>query len=462
MTKKIAIIGAGHNALVTACYLAKAGHSVEIYEKSADAGGLCINKELWPKYDISLWANWSGMFTPQIAEDLEIELPKILSSEDAILTANGGCVFEDDIYIDNIEQKDRDGLKELEDTYYKLGQALSEQFLAEKPTKKDFLNRSKGLGLSDNVEELLKDPFLKIANQYIPNKELATAIGYESFTHPLHSGSAYGYTHMRVAEIWGKNWGLIKGGMGKIAEVLELKAKALGVKISLNSAIDKIIHNNNNSVQYLLLSNGEKIIADTYISNTDYPTLQNLLNREIMSPMRDHKYGNANIHVKLTSLPSFSALKKNNLPLPATLTLVPTWDEMHTGYNQYLNAENIDHPVISICIPTLADNKRAPKGKHFMCIHPDHAPLGWNKEKWTENTKASYINHILNEVSRYAPDIHACIEDPHLFCSDDLENKFGAMGSHCFHGDLSWQYALDDRMRKFMCSRRDGYRRTRL
>ena len=441
---KVAIIGAGHNALVAACYLAKAGLEVDMYEKADKAGGLCINSEVWPGYNVSIWANWSGMFAPKIIEDLELSLPPILHSGDAIITASGGC-YSDKPYFEGLREEDLDDLSKLESDFCKLAGALSKQFLAEHPSKKSLLELTSSLELNFSAEELLSSSFLKTVDRYISHKELATAIGYESFTHPLHPGSAYGHVHMRVADHWGEGWGMIKGGMGAITDTLIDKAKELGVRIHTGVKIERVYYKDN-KLTYALGSDGKEITSEIIISGTDYFSLQTLLGREIKNEMRDHPYGNANIHIKLSSLPNFTALDNLGIKTPPTMTLVPTREEIEAGYVQYLKGENIDHPVISIGIPSLIDPNRAPDDKHFMCIHPDHAPLKWNGKSWSYKARQEYIQHILDETSRYAPNIHECVEDAKLFCADDLSQDYGALGAHCFHGDISWPFALEDRM----------------
>ncbi len=440
-----AIIGAGHNGLVAACYLAQAGYDVTIYEKSAQTGGLCVNEELWPGYTVSVWANWSGMFMPQIASDLGLTLPDILDTGEAILTAEDGCVAGDTIYIDGVTAEDRAGLAALDKDFDTLAAALADQFLSPAPTKKAFLQQADKAGLSRPAQDLAGGAFGALAQEYIPHRELATAIGYESFTHPLHPGSAYGHIHMRVPGAWGADWGMIKGGMGALSAELAKRARTLGVNIVTSCGVQAIIHDDR-TVSTLTLENGENVQADLYLCGTDYPVLQHLLGRPAQTDLRDHKYGNANIHVKLARLPRFPALESNGLAVPPTLTLVPSWDELQKGYAQYRAGDNIDHPVISLGIPSLADPDRAPPDRHFMCIHPDHAPLTWQDGPWHDEARRAYIDHILGEVARYAPDIRDCIEDARLFCAADLQARYGAASGHCFHGDLSWPFALEDRL----------------
>lgn len=444
--KTVAIIGAGHNGLVAACYLAQAGYDVSVYERSDRAGGLCINEELWPGYHVSTWANWSGMFQPEIVKDLELEFPRRLDTKSVILTAEGGCLYEDNIFIDGITETDRQGLERLDEDFTALAKSLRPMFFDPAPSKEKFLNLSRQFNLSYPAQELMQSSLLDTIARYVQHPQLIAATGYETFVHPAHPGGTYGYVHMCIPSAYTEYqpWDMIEGGMGGIIIALTKRADELGVKIHLNSAVKETVLDDD-GVKALILEDDTKIHADFYLSNTDYAITQSLLGREVKSQLRQHQYGNANFHVKLSRLPCFPVLESHGIDIPPTFTLVPSLQDMKDAYPAYIKGEKIEKSVISLGIPTIADPARAPQGKHLLCIHPDHAPLSWSGGPWTEQDRREYFDHIIDQVAHYAPDIRECIEDWKLFCAEDLK-RYGADGQHCFHGDLSWDFALDRRM----------------
>ncbi len=265
---EVSIIGAGHNGLVAACYLAKAGYTVSIYERSERLGGLCVNEEIFPGTVVSTWANWAGMFQPEILRDLSICPPEKIQEKVINLNHDGSCVIGDAYYINNLSETDKNGAERLEEDLYRLAAALKDLFLHPKPTRSLFLEKVKKIKLNyqGSIEEFLNSSAIEIAAHYISHDALKSMLACQTFIHPGLSGTAFEMIYMRTPETGedATGWGVYRGGMGALTKALASRAKELGVKIYLNQNVNTLTCRKNVARSIRINDSAEKE-ADIFI-----------------------------------------------------------------------------------------------------------------------------------------------------------------------------------------------------
>jgi phytoene dehydrogenase-like protein len=443
----VAIIGAGHNALVAACYLARAGHAVTLYEQAPRTGGLCVNEQIWPGITTSLIANWFGMLCPEIITDLALNLEPILTDNTPLaLTKNGEVISSTLNTVQGLMPEDHAALARYEADFTTISRVLRTYFLHPAPTRAGFLKDLEALGLPLPPEQMMSASLIDLSTHYTANPQ-ARLLLQDSFQHPNHPGTGYSRAVMGIPYVHGSypngqptKWCYLKGGMGRVTEELTRAATALGVTIRTGTGVTRINHANG-TIHGLTLSTGETITANLYLSGTDYPTTRALLGQP---PVRTnaHAYTSIPLHLKLKRLPTFTAMAKHNLPPASTINLLPSFAATASATPANVATPTFTNHIISVSLPSVVDPTRAPSGEHVMMLGIEHATQALH----TEADKTAFINLVLDEVEAYAPDLRDCIEATHLITPHDLATRFGLTGQHCFHGDLTWEFAMDARL----------------
>ncbi len=452
------IIGAGHNGLITACYLAKNGYDVTVYEQAPVTGGLCINRQIWPGYTTSVWANWYGMLCPEIIEDLNLDLHPILGDKSGLsLTRSGGYISTREVALSNMSEDDRAVIARHSDEFTAITKILRTYFLHPGPTRQAFLQDLASLNLSFPPEDMMASSLLSLARRYSTNPNVQLLLCLDSFLHPSHEGTGYSRAFMGIpfAHAEDTEWCYLKGGMGRVTEELHARAIALGVTIHTSAPVARINHAEDN-IQSITLQSGETIKANIYACGTDYATFLRLMQ---LPPVKTnaHAYTSATLHLKLKQLPTFTTVQANNLPYPATINLLPPFPEIESSTPEAICNPTFASHIISVSVPTLLDPSRAPAGKHTMMLGIEHTPLAYSAEGWTDADRNNFFQQICTEVAAFAPDFHACIEDWRLFTPADLKSAHGLDSMQCFHGDLAWGYAMDARLPGLGAGPQTGY-----
>jgi phytoene dehydrogenase-like protein len=387
------------------------------------------------------------MLSPTVIHDLGLKLPPVVEGQgEVVVTTSGDFISDDVINIAGLSEEDKNTIELWDEQFSSISQTLQPYLLKDTPRKQDFLDDLAKLDLIVPPEEFMSSSLMDLTEKFTATKGLRVMLACNAFLHPSHSGTGYSRAYMGTPYTYADGkWGYIQGGMGVITQELERVARSHGVQIKTNTPAVRIVHDGKD-IQGIETADGKLVVADFYLCGTDYNTYQRLIG-QMPVPMRSHGYGVSNIHVKLKRLPEFTVVKQNGLDFyPSSLSLLPDFDEVETSHAAYINGAPYDRHVISIGIPTLVDPTRAPEGKHLMCIHVDHTPLSFSSQGWTTEDRKTFFNQIAEEIFLYAPDFKDCVEDWKAFVPQDLKESYGAEGMHCFHGDLGWEHAFEDRI----------------
>lgn len=460
----VIVVGGGHNGLVCASYLAKAGRTVLLLEAADTLGGAAATREFSQGYSVSSCAHWLYQLNPQVSQDLDLQrhglqlaardLTSIVLAEDGKhVSIRGGSVSGGDV-----SAQDKANFSVLHAKLLRYSNVLANAF-ARRPPKlvdsdwQDKLSLLK-LGIDmkrlgrEDMGELLRIGLMNIydlANENFDSDLLKAGLSMDAImgTHmgPRSPNTVMSYLYRRLGDVYGYNGpAVVRGGMGAVSAALAQAARAYGVEIRTGSAVAKI-NLKADLATGVTLADGEVINAKTVVSNADPKTTFNKLvgvrNIEAGFARRIHTIrmrGNAaKLHLALDGLPEFTGLSTTEAG--NRLLIAPTMEYIERAFNHAKYKEYSSAPALDISIASVHDDSLAPSGKHVLSAIVQYAPRelkgGWDEHKET------FKQLVIDRIADYAPDIKEQISASELLTPADLEAEFRISGGHWHHGEIS-------------------------
>ena len=459
----VLIIGGGHNGLVCAAYLAKAGRNVMVLERSDQPGGAAITREFAPGFRVSACAHILHMLQPKVIRDLNLKAhgldlsgPSIdtitLAEDGNHLTIRrrsieGAQVSEADkaaypAFIKRMERHAKALAPQLLKTPPRLanaglanaaqlaGMGWDIRFGLGKKRMQDFM-RIVGMNIHDLLDEVFESEVLKGA--------LALDAVLGSAMEPRMPGTVLTYLY-RLAGGLESTPTLPKGGMGSVTAALAHAAATFGAEIRTAVPVERVLLEDGRAVG-VVLAGGEELRALTVISNADpRTTFLKLVGPRNLEAGFAHRIGNlrasgraAKVHMVLNALPEFTGLEQD--ALANRLVLAPSRKYVERAFNHSKYGEYSDQPAMEITIPSLADPSLAPAGKHVLSAIVQYAPYdlkgGWDAHK------DSFVERIVDVIAVYAPDFRDKMTVVECLTPVDIEREFGMTGGHWHHGELA-------------------------
>ncbi|MCZ6696860.1 MAG: NAD(P)/FAD-dependent oxidoreductase [Acidobacteria bacterium] len=471
------IIGGGHNGLVTAFYLARAGHRPLVLERREVVGGAAITDELHPGFKVSTLAYTCGPIHPDVARDMRLqdhglemlrsEVQLFAPSPDGralVLHADPKRSAES---IAALSKKDAEAYGRFHDTIGRIGRALSRiQTIIppsiDRPSAGDLFSM---LGLGKQIRALgQKDmyrllrwgpmPIADLAAEYFETELLRAAISargiFGTFLGPWSAGSTT-MLLLRcaadpdpVGEV-----AFPRGGMGALTAAMADAARKAGAEIRTGVEVASIRVQDGRATG-VVLSGGEEIPAKAVISNADPKrTLLNLvdpvhLGPDFLSRIRNYRsLGTAaKVNLALSGLPEFTALKKTaasgdgNATLTGRIHIGPEIDYLERAFDEVKYGDFSKHPYLDVTIPSLTDPSLAPSGKHVMSVFMQYAPYRLKNGDWAQR-RDELGKTVIDTIAAYAPNLPGLILHSQVITPADLETTYGLTGGHIFHGEMA-------------------------
>jgi phytoene dehydrogenase-like protein len=474
------VVGGGHNGLVTACYLQKAGLDVLVLEKNDWVGGAAVSRSLTPGFLYSNCSYVCSLFRPEIMRDLE--LPKyglqILPYEGgAVLTRDGDFLANYREHHPHAREIARFSKKDAE-AYERYARDVTRHCRFIQPllmrTAPDpfsfkprdvqellFLARKFGelsphdlaqtirfwtMSISDFLDEYFETDVLKafLAISGI----IGTALG------PKSPGTAYVLLHHYMGEVDGSvgAWGFARGGMGAISKALAASFQASGGTIRTGAAVEQILTRQGRATG-VVLAGGEEVRGRMVISNADVKRTflklveESALPERFVHRVRQFKMrgSSGKVNIALDSMPEFPALPKDSPCTKGDLHFTDTIERMERAYDDWKAERWSADPMIDLMIPTRIDPTMAPPGKHFMSCFVQYCPPRVEGREWTDADRAGFAETVISQIADYSPGFRDRIVHMEVRTPRELEAEVGLTEGNIFQGELTFDQILFNR-----------------
>jgi phytoene dehydrogenase-like protein len=472
--RDIVILGGGHNALVTAFYLAQKGLKPLILERRSIVGGAAITEEFHPGFRCSTLAHAGGPPLASIVADMQLGkfgLERLESPVRLFAPSPDGrsLVLHTDPaasakQIDKFSQKDAASYIELHKALTRAGEIVSQLLTLTPPVIEDPSNEDlwkllklgrkvRGLGKKEMMRLLRWGP-MAVADfvaEFFETDLLRAAVAargiFGAALGPWSAGSTALLLLRAASDPYPVgNSAVPRGGMGALTAAMAASAKNAGAEIRTNADVQKILAKNGAAIGVVLAS-GEEIAAKCVVSGADpRRTLLGMLDPVHLPPSFVVKMQHfrsqgtaAKLNLALDGLPTFTALKQSGGDpslLSGRIHIGPGIDYLERAFDASKYGEFSPAPYLDISIPSLLDSSLAPAGKHVMSIYMQFAPYKLRSGDWAQHSDA-LADTIVKTLAEYAPDLQSKILGGHIITPKDLEDTYGLTGGHPFHGELA-------------------------
>jgi phytoene dehydrogenase-like protein len=467
------IIGAGHNALVTAFYLAKGGRKPLVLERRPVVGGCAISEEFAPGFTSSTLAHTLGPIRPAIVTDMQLERRGVrFLRPDPRLVAFGAdgraLVFSRDpgataAAIKPFSSKDAAKYPEFCATLERIGAFLSD-LLGMTPPSIDAPStgelwellkagrRFRALGKKESFGLLRWGPMAvaDLVAEWFETDLLQAAIAARAIhgtaMGPWSAGTgAVLLLASAIDPVPGGSSVSAAGGAGSVTQAMADAAREAGAEIRTNAAVRRIVVRNGAATS-VFLDDGTEIAAETVISSADprhtFLTLVDPVDLEpgFRTRIRNYRCPGtvAKLNFALGALPAFRGLAGDAAAshLRGRVHIGPGIDYLERAFDASKYGETSTSPYLDITFPTLGDPSLAPVGKHVMSVHMQYAPYKLRSNSW-EMEREVLANIVLRALESYAPGISGLVEQRQVITPLDLEQVYGLSGGHIYHGELA-------------------------
>ncbi len=481
----VIIIGAGHNGLTAAAYLAAAGRRVTVLERRAVVGGACVSEELAPGYKASTCSYLVSLLAPDIIRDLDLArhgyrmIPRDPASftplDDGRYLILGRDSATNQREISKFSRRDAEAYPRYEAFLTRVAEAL-EPILdnpvpALLPLPQSWRRQPLSRRISDLLGtlrlrralarlgadqpaamRLLLDSAQQVLDRWFESDVLKATLATDgvigAMAAPSTPGTGYVLLHHVMGHAGGTRgvWGYAAGGMGAISQALAASAAQRGVEIHTQTSVAQIEHQAGR-VTGVRLADGRVLKAPIVLSNaTPQVTFGQLLTPDALPDgfnqavaAIDYSSASAKINLAVSRLPDFSACPGSDEPGPqhrGTIHIGPSMDALERAYDAAKYGQFSPHPLIEMTIPSALDDNLAPPGHHIVQLFVQYAPYTLRDADWSSQ-RDRFAATCLAEIDRYAPGFSQHVLHRQVLTPVDLEHEFALTGGNIFHGAMT-------------------------
>jgi phytoene dehydrogenase-like protein len=467
----VVVIGGGHNGLVNAAYLAKAGKKVLVLERRGVLGGAAVTEEIVPGFLFSECSYVVSLLRPEIIRELDLprhglEILPLDGTFSPML--NGDYLWRQNDHAKTQREIRRHSILDAE-AYDEFSKMMTPMCRFVKPmlsmippdpttlNPKDLkqlhfmLQRFRELSSDERytLVQLMTMSSADFLDQWFETDVLKATMSASgiigTFLGIRSPGTAYVLLHHYMGEIDGafRSWGFSRGGTGQISNAIGSAARELGVEIRTNAPVSNIIIKDNR-VTGVALKNGQEIHANVISSSVDpHLTFEKFIDSkelpsDFLDSVRRYKFrgSSGKVNIALDGLPNFKSLPGVGRHLRGAMSISPGMEYMERAYDDAKYGHYSKRPYIDMVIPSLTDPSVAPPGKHVMSCFVQYAPYKLAEGTWDDHREA-FGNNVIDTIAEHAPNIKDLIIDKQVLTPLDLEREFGLTQGNIFQGELS-------------------------
>jgi phytoene dehydrogenase-like protein len=466
------IVGGGHNGLVAAAYLARAGLSVCVLERRYIVGGACVTEELAPMFKVSTAAYVNSLFRPEIIRDLHLREYglELLERNPSSFTPfpDGRYLFLGPeaemnlMEISKFSSRDAAHFTEYEAYLNRIARFVEPLLMRAPPdplsrNPRDLLalarmaREFRKLGRDAyGLIEMLSMSAWELLGRWFESEELKVTLATDgiigTMAGPRSPGTAYVLFHHVMGETNGVRgvWAYVKGGMGGLTTALAQSARSFGATIECNAPVAEILVRNGKAYG-VRLEGGEEITSRVVLSNADPNVTFLKLVKETELPSDfakavkqiDYSSGSAKINVLVNELPNFKALPGGVGPQHrGTIHISPSLEYMERAWSDSEGGLPSSSPILEITIPSAVDPTIAPRGKHVIGMFVQYAPYRPRNGRWDDASKNAFADRCLEILAEYAPNVRGSIIQRQVLTPVDIEREFALTGGNIFQGAM--------------------------
>jgi len=467
--RDVIVVGAGHNGLACAAYLAEAGRDVLVLERRDVLGGAAVTEDMWDGYRISSASYVVSLMPERIVRELDLRAHgyrvSVVSPDYFVPFPDGtsltlwGDLRRDVENIAKLNKRDAEAYVAF-DRYFERIARLVRQLLFVVPPNMRMLDllrwaragtRFRGWGgrdvhemvrlftmsAADFLDEWFEDPRVKGA--------LATQAIVGAWAGPMTPGSAYVLMHHWIGEVDGHfgAWGWVRGGMGGVSQAMAGAARAAGAEIRTGARAARILVNANGRAVGVELADGSAIRARQVVSCAHpITTYLDLVGRDHLPSDVIHdverirtRSGSVKVNIALSALPTFPAWDQDGSVHTGLAAVSPSMEYLERAFDDAKYGKASQHPYVEMMFPTAHEPEGlAPSGKHVMLAFSQYLPFDAPN---TDRTRDAWAKKVVAEVERIAPGFGSLVERVEVLTPKDLEDRFGLLGGSIAQGELA-------------------------
>jgi len=471
-TYDVIVIGGGHNGLVNAAYLARAGKKVLVLERRHVLGGAACTEEVFPGFHFSVCSYVVSLLRPEIIRDLDLPRHGLeILPLDGTFTPmpNGDYLWRVNDHGKTHREIARHSKVDAE-AYDEFGKAMQAMCRFVKPilgmvppdpttlSPKELMKllfigrRFQGLSSEDkyNQVQLMTMSAIDFLDQWFETDVLKATMSASgiigTFLGVRSPGSAYVLLHHYMGEIDGafRSWGFARGGTGAISNAIAAAAREAGAEIRTQAPIAKILVKNGKA-RGVVLADGDEIQAPVISSSVDpRQTFVKLMEPghlpgEFLEEVRRYKFrgSSGKVNLALDALPNFTCRSGTGPHLRGAISISPSVEYMERAYDDAKYGNFSRRPYVDMVIPTLTDPSVAPPGKHILSCFVQYAPYKLRPGLNWDDQREAFGNTVIETIAEYAPNIKDIILHKQVLTPLDLEREWGLSEGNIFQGELS-------------------------
>ena len=459
------VVGGGHNGLVAACYLARAGKTVLVLERYHTVGGAAITEEIHPGFRVSVASYSCSLLRPEIIADLRLPdygfavYPKSPSYFMPFPDGRHLFLYADDrerskVEIARFSPHDAAAYDRWEEFWDRACDIIEPTLMQPPISFGELAERFERAGALDDFRRIMLLSTTDLLNEFFESEAVKATMAPQSLigtaAGPMTPGTPYVWLYHAIGRAIGRRgvWGYVRGGMGAITQALAAAARDLGVEIRTSAPVAQVLVAGGQACG-VVLENGDTVRARVVLSNADPKrTFLTLCPSSALPADFRERIARAyrcagpvyKLNLALHELPRYTAAPPDLPPeviCRATVDIAPTVDYLERAWDDCKRGQPSREPFIEIYTQSPTDPSMAPPGKHILSCFCQFAPYAPAGRSWDDGLREEFADRVLDTLAAYAPNMRHAVIARQMLSPLDLERRFALTGGHIFHGEIT-------------------------